>query len=175
MNRFWSLSCSCGACAPFWRRRTPSAPRARSGRTSSWASSRSPPGSGSHTLVRNCIYRVEQNNSCMFEIAAFLPPTNLRQPMHSPSALTEHVSLNLAWFFLLHAVGTIHQKYGADNELIKWLIHPVEILITSIWYSDLDWANIWSLLYGLLGQTLNMHVGSRYTQYLFIYLYYISW
>ena len=35
----------------------------------------------------------------MFEFAAFLPPTNLGLPMHSPSALTEHVSLNLARFF----------------------------------------------------------------------------
>ena len=31
----------------------------------------------------------------MFEIPAFLPPNNLGPPMHSPSALTEHVSLNL--------------------------------------------------------------------------------
>ena len=35
-------------------------------------------------------------NSSMLEFAAFLLPTNLGQPMHSPSALTEHVSLNLA-------------------------------------------------------------------------------
>ena len=40
-----------------------------------------------------------QKNSCMFEFPAFLPPTNLGLPMHSPSALTEHVSLNLARFF----------------------------------------------------------------------------
>ena len=40
-------------------------------------------------------------NSCVFEFPAFLPPTNL--PMYSPSALTEHVSLNLArFFFALH-------------------------------------------------------------------------
>ena len=35
----------------------------------------------------------------MFELPAFTPPTNLGQPMHSQSALTEHVSLNLARFF----------------------------------------------------------------------------
>ena len=39
-------------------------------------------------------YSVVQNNSCMFEFPAFLPTTNLGLPMHSPSALTEHVSLN---------------------------------------------------------------------------------
>ena len=50
------------------------------------------------------LYRVEQNNSFMFEIPAFLLPSNLGQPMHSPSALTEHVSLNLAGFFLLDPV-----------------------------------------------------------------------
>ena len=37
----------------------------------------------------------------MFEFPAFLPATNLGLPMHSPSALTEHVPLNLARFFLL--------------------------------------------------------------------------
>ena len=41
-------------------------------------------------------YSVVQKNSSMFEFAAFLLPTNLGQPMHSPSALTEHVALNLA-------------------------------------------------------------------------------
>ena len=45
-----------------------------------------------------------KKKSCMFEFAAFLPPTNLGLPMHSPSALTEHVSLNLARFFLLDPV-----------------------------------------------------------------------
>ena len=40
----------------------------------------------------------------MFEFAAFLLPTNLGKPMHSPSALTEHVSLNLAGIFLLDPV-----------------------------------------------------------------------
>ena len=32
----------------------------------------------------------------MFEFPALPLPTNLGQPMHSPSALTEHVLLNLA-------------------------------------------------------------------------------
>ena len=45
------------------------------------------------------VYSVVQKNSSMFEFPAFLPPTNLGLPMHSPSALTEHVSLNLARFF----------------------------------------------------------------------------
>ena len=45
---------------------------------------------------------VVHKNSRMFEFPAFLPPTNL--PMHSQSALTEHVSLNLAGFFLLDPV-----------------------------------------------------------------------
>lgn len=40
-----------------------------------------------------------KKNSCTFEFPAFLPPTNLGLPMHSPSALTEHVSLNLGRFF----------------------------------------------------------------------------
>ena len=44
-------------------------------------------------------YSVVQKNSSMFEFPAILLPTNLGQPMHSPSALTEHVSLNLARFF----------------------------------------------------------------------------
>ena len=47
-------------------------------------------------LNRVGLYSVVQKNSSMFEFAAFLLPTNLGQPMHSPSALTEHVSLNLA-------------------------------------------------------------------------------
>ena len=33
-------------------------------------------------------------NSCVFEFPAFLPPTNPGLPMHSPSALTEHMSPN---------------------------------------------------------------------------------
>ena len=45
------------------------------------------------------VYSVVQKNSSMFELPACLLPTNQGQPMHSPSAMTEHVSLNLAWFF----------------------------------------------------------------------------
>ena len=47
-------------------------------------------------------YSMVYKNCCMFEFPAFLPPTNLGLPMHSPSALKEHVSLNLACFFLLN-------------------------------------------------------------------------
>ena len=43
----------------------------------------------------------------MFEFPAFLLPTNIGQPMHSPSALTEHVSLSLAGTFLLHPVSIV--------------------------------------------------------------------
>ena len=49
--------------------------------------------------MSSVLYSVVQKNSCMFEFPAFLPPTNLGLPMHSPSALTEHASLNLARFF----------------------------------------------------------------------------
>ena len=59
-----------------------------------------------------------KKNSCMFEFPAFLPPVNLGLPMHSPSALTEHVSLILARFFLLDPVeiaGSLHTK-RADIE-----------------------------------------------------------
>ena len=48
--------------------------------------------------------RVEQNNFYTFEFPTFLIPTNLGQPMHSPPALTKHVSLNLAGAFLLDPV-----------------------------------------------------------------------
>ena len=45
------------------------------------------------------LYIVVQKNACMFEFRAFLPPMNLGLQMHSPSALMEHVSLNLARIF----------------------------------------------------------------------------
>ena len=48
---------------------------------------------------RCLMYSVVQKNPCMFEFSASLPPTNLGLPMHSPSALTRHMSLNLAKFF----------------------------------------------------------------------------
>ena len=51
----------------------------------------------------------------MFEFPAFLLPTNREQPMHSPSALTEHVSLNLAGTFLLDPV----QLRGAALRLAR--------------------------------------------------------
>ena len=49
-------------------------------------------------------YSMVQKNSCMFEFPAFLPPTNLELLMHSPSALTEHESLNFAETYLLNPV-----------------------------------------------------------------------
>ena len=55
----------------------------------------------------------------MFEFPAFLPPTNLGLPMHSLSALTEYVSLNLARFFLLDPVVLgqgLHRECGATEE-----------------------------------------------------------
>ena len=52
----------------------------------------------------NTGWNVEQKNSCMFEFPAFLLLTNLGQPLHSPSALTEHVSLNIAGTFPLDPV-----------------------------------------------------------------------
>ena len=48
------------------------------------------------------MYRAVQKNSCMFEFIAILLPTNLGQPMHSQSALTELQPLNLTLFLLLH-------------------------------------------------------------------------
>ena len=52
----------------------------------------------------------------MFELPAFLPPTHLELPMYTPSALTEHVSLNLARLFLLDPVeqeGNVLQEPAA--------------------------------------------------------------
>ena len=53
------------------------------------------------------MYSLEQKNSCMSEFLAFLLPTNLGQPMHSPLALMEHVSLNFSGTFLLDPVQSI--------------------------------------------------------------------
>ena len=55
----------------------------------------------------------------MFEFPAFLPPTNLALPMHSPSALTEHVSLNLARFFLLDPVYHVFQPSDITHVLMS--------------------------------------------------------
>ena len=51
-------------------------------------------------------------NSCMFEFPAFLPPTNLGLPMHSPSVLTENMLLNLASYFssTLYMFKITHKK-----------------------------------------------------------------
>ena len=50
-------------------------------------------------LTSSITYRVVQKNSCMFESSRPLSAHWPRQPTHSPSALTEHVSLSLAEFF----------------------------------------------------------------------------
>ena len=57
----------------------------------------------------------------MFEFPAFLLPTNLGQPMHSPSAPREHVALNLAWFFLLYTV--LSQSWQWNTTLSDGQIH----------------------------------------------------
>ena len=67
------------------------------------------------TKSKKYIYRPVQKKSPLFEFPAFLPPTNLGLPMHSPSALTEDVSLNLARFFLLDPVPRPSQKYVDKN------------------------------------------------------------
>ena len=56
-------------------------------------------GMNHHVHVCQLIYSVVQKNSCLFEFPAYLPPTNVGLPMHSQSALTEHVSLTLARIF----------------------------------------------------------------------------
>ena len=73
------------------------------------------------TLSHLWHYSVVQKNSCMFEFAAFLPPTDLGLPMHSPSALTENVSLNLARFFCstLYAALWWNIKIGRECHLIS--------------------------------------------------------
>ena len=55
------------------------------------------------------LYSVVQKNSCIFKFPAFLLHTNLGQPMHSPSAMTELPSPNLAGSFSLRAVKGIAQ------------------------------------------------------------------
>ena len=57
-----------------------------------------------YTQVLGHMYSLGGKNSYMFEFPSFLPPTNLGLPMHSSSALTEHVTLNLARFILLDPV-----------------------------------------------------------------------
>ena len=57
-----------------------------------------------HNWATSLICRVEQKNFCMFEFPTFVLSTNLEQPMHSPTALTEHVSLNFAGLFMLDPV-----------------------------------------------------------------------
>ena len=49
-------------------------------------------------------YEVLQRGAKLFEFPAFLLPTNLGPPMHSPTAMTELHSPNLAGTFMLHTV-----------------------------------------------------------------------
>ena len=69
------------------------------------------------SIILDYEYRVMQKRSCMFEFSR--PPSALepRQPMHSPYALTEHVSLNLAGFFLARPCSFMSPKfcYGYVN------------------------------------------------------------
>ena len=53
----------------------------------------------------------------MFEFPAFLPPTNLGLPKLSPSALMEHVSLDIAVVFLLDPVKILGANLGHESEL----------------------------------------------------------
>ena len=69
---------------------------------------------------------MKQKNSCLFEFPACLLPTNLGQPMHSPSALTEHVSLNLARLFLLYPVRAAR--------ILDALIRYVAFGPTEVWW-----------------------------------------
>ena len=66
-------------------------------------------GGGSKTLRK---YSRVQKNSSVLEFPAFLPPTNLGLPKHSPSALTGHVSLNLAFSFADVLSGSTHQLWS---------------------------------------------------------------
>ena len=69
-------------------------------------------------------YREEQNKSCIFEFPAFLLPTNLKHPMHSP-CVTE-----LSKVFLLDPVQVVKlQKFSFPSLKFQpmssfWLIPP---------------------------------------------------
>ena len=64
-------------------------------------------------------------NSCMFEIPAFLPPSNLGLPMHSPLALTEHVSLNLKQdFFARSCKGPVMSHDRRPQNFLDFLTPP---------------------------------------------------
>ena len=65
----------------------------------------------------------------MFECPAFLLPTNLGQPMHSPLALTEHVSLNLAGSFLLDPV---EMSTNLETPCILNLRHFLSVTYTTL-------------------------------------------
>ena len=78
------------------------------------------------------LYRagLEPKNSCLFEFPAFLLPTNFGQLIQSPSALTEHGSLNLAGILPLDPVlmsCIIVMVMGSQSIIFLWtssLYHP---------------------------------------------------
>ena len=78
-------------------------------------------------VVVEGLYSVVQKNSCMFKFPAFLPPTNLGLPMHSPRALAEPVSLNLARFFcstlyMLIVLQLREANHGAEGGLASAMV-----------------------------------------------------
>ena len=99
------------------------------------------------------IYRVVQKNLIMFESSRPLSAQCPRQPMNSPSALTEHVSLNLARFFFARPC----KKYVLEkqshfprigNEMAKaiygnsgHLLGRAQICLISSGRVVLDWMN----------------------------------
>ena len=74
-------------------------------------------------------YRLVQKKCPLLELPSILLTTNLGLPMHSPSALTEHVSLNfLAGLFLLNPV---HCMYSFECFPCLDPIHCNSPLLTS--------------------------------------------
>ena len=79
----------------------------------------------------------------MFEFLAFFPPTNPRLPIHSPSALTEHVSMNLARFlsaarnehadlqvhFVLLPVKRLKEAFSGQKSTETWIIEATDFRI----------------------------------------------
>ena len=71
----------------------------------------------------------------MFEFSHPISAHWSRQPMHSPSAVTEHVSSNLAGFFLLNENILVYYPLAKGNEN-EW--RPVWSLKSRNWWI---WAN----------------------------------
>ena len=64
------------------------------------------------------LYSVVQKNSCILEFPAFLLPTKVGQPMHSPTAMMEFPSPNLAGTFLLDPV------YRLEISMLQFELSP---------------------------------------------------